>query len=73
MTFNFLCNNKGTREPTEIRFNEELSSTRFVVEFAFGILKSHQEIIHVIDERNIVFHGADIFLTSSPCLSFYAF
>ena len=44
---------EGTRDPDEIRFNQELSSARVQVECAFGILKSRWRILMSMEESKV--------------------
>ena len=44
---------EGTRDPDEIRFNQELSSARVQVECAFGILKSRWRILMGMEESKV--------------------
>ena len=44
---------EGTRDPNEIRFNQQLSAARVKVECAFGILKGRWRILSSVEEASI--------------------
>ena len=44
---------EGTRDPSEIQFNKQLSAARVKVECAFGILKGRWRILSFIEEASV--------------------
>ena len=42
---------EGTRDPSEIQFNKQLSATRVKEECAFGIVKGQWHILSFIEEE----------------------